>query len=130
MKIFRKLAAGALVLGAVLSMSAPASNAADSRGSGGCGEWRVVCVWEHSHFHGATMMSSGYAHYTALPSWLRHEVSSWANTNKETTMYLGHWLGNMPRKGSYLPPGWKGDNLIDDSYNDRAEFIARSDWHW
>ena len=130
MKIFRKPAAGALVLGAVLSMSAPASQAEDKKGVWNC-DHQHVCVWEHANFNGYKNQFSGFNHYSYIYTpQLNRKVSSWMNANNYTVMWLGEWRGQKAVGGAYIPAGYRGTNLQDDNFNDRAQFVARDDWHW
>ena len=140
--ISRKIATGALVLAAALSMVTPAGQARDmpindAKSMSGvyhCWQDRTVCLYADAYFKGNSQTISGFDHYTDLSPFLHDQTSSWMNMNYSTRVYLGEWQGTIwnPKykviRGAYLDPQMAGTNLQDDAFNDRSDFLAREDW--
>ena len=121
----KKVLASAAVLaasaGSIVAVAA-ASEATDYPGGWNCPASHV-CIWEHSDFRGVKDTISGYHSYANVSAYMHDRGSSWMNANYYRNEWLGEWSHGRKLLGSYLPPQYRGTNLVHDNFNDRVDFV-------
>lgn len=121
----KKVLASAAVLAASagsIVATAPVAQATDYYGVWNCPESHV-CIWEHSDFRGVKDTISGYQSYANVSAYMHDRGSSWMNANYYRNEWLGEWSHGRKLLGSYLPPQYRGTNLVHDNFNDRVDFV-------
>ncbi|WP_284512883.1 peptidase inhibitor family I36 protein [uncultured Rothia sp.] len=125
MMSLKKVLASAAVLaasaGSIVAV-APAAQATDYPGVWNCPASHV-CIWEHSDFRGVKDTISGYHSYANVSAYMHDRGSSWMNANYYRNEWLGEWSHGRKLLGSYLPPQYRGTNLVHDNFNDRVDFV-------
>lgn len=121
----KKVLASAAVLaasaGSIVAV-APAAQATDYPDVWNCPASHV-CIWEHSDFRGVKDTISGYHSYANVSAYMHDRGSSWMNANYYRNEWLGEWSHGRKLLGSYLPPQYRGTNLVHDNFNDRVDFV-------